>query len=250
MELRDYWLVLSKRWWVIVLVAVVAVAASVGFSRLQPRVYRATVKLTVSPSRFDYGLTLVIENLLRQYSQQLQTDKVAAQVNENLQLDLPTEKLRGKVRVSPVSEDYLLELTVDDPDPNRARDIAFVWADQFVKAHQIRMEPVDPKDRILIELLDRPRPGDLYYPKTQQFALAAGVLGLVIGAVLAFLLEFLDDTIKTTAEVERYTNLSLLGVIPVLTAASSAASADGRAALPPPVRTGARRDGPNERGMN
>ena len=239
MQIRDIWLILTRRWWVILLVAVVAVAASVGFSRTQTRIYRSTVQLTASPSRFDYGLTLVIENLLRQYAAQLQTDTIAEAVNERLKLDLSAEKLRSKVRVSPVSDGYLLEIAVDDPDPNRARDIAFVWADEFVKQHQIRMAQIDPTDRIEIALLDRPRPGVLNYPKTQQFALAAGVLGLIVGAMLVLLLEYLDDTIKTSNEVERYTNLPLLGVIPTLAVGATESSAKGRVSDERSKRTGA-----------
>ena len=76
MRIKQYWLVLSRRWWLIAIVTAVATASSIGFAYMQTPVYRSEVKLTVSPSRLDYGLTLVIENLLRQYSHQLQTNKI------------------------------------------------------------------------------------------------------------------------------------------------------------------------------
>ena len=228
MQLKDYWAVISKRWWLILLVAVAATAASVVFSKLQEPVYRATIKLTVTPSRYDYGLTMVIENLLRQYSERLRTNKIAEAVNERLKLDLQVEKLKGKVKVSPVSEDYILMVTVDDSDPNRAAEIAYAWTDEFVKQQQILMAPVNPTDRIEVSILDRPLPGELYYPKTRQFAMAAAALGLVIGLLLAFLLEYLDDTLKTADDVERYTSLPVLGAIP--TVGAPAATSGGRAA--------------------
>jgi capsular polysaccharide biosynthesis protein len=213
-QIRDYWSIISKRWWLILLVAIAAVGVTVGYAKLQQPTYRATVKLTVTPSRYDYGLTMVIESLLRQYSQRIQTDKLADAVNDRLQLLLPAEKLRGKIKVSPVAEDYILMITVDDTDPNRARDIAFVWADEFVKEQQILMAPVQPTDRIEVAVLDKPAPGDLFFPKTKQLAVAAAALGLVLGLVLAFLLEYLDDTLKTTEDVERYLTLPVLGSIP------------------------------------
>jgi succinoglycan biosynthesis transport protein ExoP len=40
------------------------------------------------------------------------------------------------------------------------------------------------------------------------------VLGLFIGLLLAFLLEYLDDTIKTEEDVKRVSNIRVLGVIP------------------------------------
>lgn len=207
---------LSRRWWIIAIVATVATASSIGFSYLQTPLYRSEVKLTVSPSRLDYGLTLVIENLLRQYSQQLQTNKIASAVNESLDLDLSAEKLLGKVKVAAVSEDYMLVMTVDDTDPNRARDIAHTWANEFVNQQQIRMAPVDPRDRIDVDLLDLPKDGTLFFPRKTQIAIAASVLGLLIGGLVAFVLDYMDDTIKSGNEVEHYIGLTVLGALPTV----------------------------------
>ena len=228
MQIRDYWVIFSKRWWLILLVAVVATAAGVAFAKVQQPVYRSKVVLLVSPSRYDYGLTLVIENLLRQYSRQLQTEKLAELVSQRLDLQLAPERLLSKVKVSSVSEDYLLELQVEDTEANRARDIAFVWADEFLKQQQIRMAEVNPTDRILVDLLDNPTPGELYYPKTREIAMAAAILGLVAGAMLAFVLEYLDDSLKTVEDVERYTALPVLGTIPTASAASAIRGAKHR----------------------
>ncbi len=47
--------------------------------------------------------------------------------------------------------------------------------------------------------------------------LAAGIpLGLVLGVGLAFLLEFLDTSVRTPRDVARHTSLPLLGVVPIL----------------------------------
>ncbi len=242
MRIKQYWLVLSRRWWVIAIVALVALATSIAFARLQTPIYRSEVKLTVSPSRLDYGLTLVIGNLLRQYSQQLQTHQIARAVDERLKLDLPTEKLLAKVKVAAVSEDFMLVMTVDDSDPNRARDIAFAWADEFVKQHQIRMDPVAPTDRIDISMLDQPTAGELFFPKTRQIAIAALVLGALIGAVLVFLLDYMDDTVKTGDEVEKYIGLAILGAVPTANVGGQvASSANGRMASPRGQRIEGRR---------
>ena len=215
MQFREYWLILSKRWWLVVLVAAVASVASYGYSHFQTRVYRSEVQLTVAPSSLDYGLTLVIDNLLTQYQQELSTRQLAGQVDDALQLDLPVDKLLSKVRVSAVSNGYLLDIQVDDTDPNRAQQIALVWANKFIEQHQAEMAPLTPQTRIEIKLLDKPLVGQLVFPKTKQYVVAAGLLGLVAGGVLAFLLEYIDDTVKSGEEVERLTGLPLVGSIPI-----------------------------------
>ncbi len=195
--LGDYLPIVRRRWWIVVAVTVTALVASFVFSRLQTPVYRASASLTVSPSRMDYGQTLVIENLIRQYARELQTERLAEQVNDILKLDLPIPRLREKMKASPVMDDLTLQLQVDDTDPNRARDIVFEWSREFVKFHQNRMASVDPRDRIEVNLLDRPPPAELNWPKRTQIMLAAGVLGLLAGVLLVLALEYVDPTVAT-----------------------------------------------------
>ncbi len=230
MQIRDYWLIFSKRWWLIVLVAAAACAASFGYAKLQTPIYQSEVVLTVAPSRLDYGLTLVIENFLTQYQRQLETRQLAAAVDDSLKLDRPVDSLLGAVKVSAVTNGYLLDITVNDTDANVARDIALVWAQRFIEQHQAEMAPLDPHDRIVVTMLDKPIPGTIFFPKTKQFVLAAGVLGLVVGAILAFALEYLDDTLKTPDDVERVLALPVVGSIPIATDLSSdAGKSNGRA---------------------
>lgn len=211
MQPRDYVPVLRKRWALILAVLVIAVVASYLFTRLQTEIYRAEANLTVSPSRMDYGQTLVIENLIRQYARELQTEDIARQVNDTLKLDLPVEGLRGKMRASPVMDDLTLLLQVDDIEASRARDIAYEWAREYVKRHQNKMANVEPRDRIEVAVLDRPAPASLNWPKRNQILAAAAILGLILGTLLAFVLEYVDDTLKSTQDVDRY-----LGTLPVL----------------------------------
>ncbi len=228
MQFRDYWLIFRKRWWLVLLVAMAASVASFAYCRLQTPIYRSEVRLIVTPSRLDYGLTLVIDNLLTQYQQQLLTRKLATAVDDDLKLDLPVQKLLSRVRVSAVSNGYLLDITVDDVEANRAAAIANTWAEKFIEQHQADMAQADPQDRTEITMLDKPLPGELFFPKTKQYVAAAGLLGLVVGAVLAFLIEYLDDTLRTPEDVERFTGLPLIGSIPIATVAALP-SPNGRA---------------------
>lgn len=214
MQPRDYLPILRKRWPLILGIVAVAVVASYLFTRLQTPIYRATVWLTVKPARSDYGQTLVIENRLRQFARELQADKLAEEVNNKLQQDFPIESLVSKVHVSAVSEDLLLEIQVDDVDQARARDIAYQWGKQYSEDHQNTEASIDPRDRIEIDLLDKPRPAVLNWPKRTQIMAAAAVLAVLAGVVLAFLLEYLDDTLKSAEDVDRYLGLTLLAAIP------------------------------------
>ena len=58
MELREYWRALTKRWWLIFLVALAAAGSAYAFSKLQEPVFRSSAKLYVMPARPDYGNAL------------------------------------------------------------------------------------------------------------------------------------------------------------------------------------------------
>jgi len=76
-------------------------------------------------------------------------------------------------------------------------------------AEQAKLASASLEEPALLPLKPvRPRPA-------LNLALAA-VLGLVLGTMLAFLLDHLDDTVKGTEDVDRHVGLPTLGAIPAL----------------------------------
>jgi succinoglycan biosynthesis transport protein ExoP len=66
-----------------------------------------------------------------------------------------------------------------------------------------------------IQILDSPRyPGAPYKPKKMLNFLLSIVLGLMGGIGLAFMIEYFDNTVKDTREVEKRTSLPSLGMVP------------------------------------
>lgn len=75
-------------------------------------------------------------------------------------------------------------------------------------------------------------PGNPHTPNLKRSLMASALIGLVLGVALAFLLEYLDDTIKLPEDLERKLGLSILGVIPKLdNKAPEDALADPRSAF-------------------
>jgi len=76
-------------------------------------------------------------------------------------------------------------------------------------------------------------PGGPFKPQPARNMMTALILGLVLGSMLAFGLEQLDETIKRPDEVEEKLGVPLLGVIPIVSkgTAPAAALADPRSAI-------------------
>jgi capsular polysaccharide biosynthesis protein len=180
MELKQYMRVLVGKWWIIALAFMVTVSSAVVFSEVRAPTYRSSAVLQVIPARFDYGLTLAAEQLLRQFANQIHTTSMAQQVIDELQLDISTDKLLGRVTVAPIPEDFLIQIDADAGDPEEARAVASAFAQDFVAFHAAQILDIDRADRVTIRLLEDARYGWVHWPKTKTLALAGGVLGLLI----------------------------------------------------------------------
>ncbi|GIW10482.1 MAG: polysaccharide biosynthesis tyrosine autokinase [Chloroflexi bacterium] len=224
MQLRDYGRVIARRWWVILLFALVGAATAYGLSKLETPMYRSSARLYVSPLRPDYGLTLVIQNLIRSYAQQITSDKSLARINESLRLDLSPEVLRARTSVAGTADNLAIQIDYDDPNPLTAQRVAHALARNFVEEHQRRMLVVEPRDKIEIDIFDEPKPGTLARPRTMTNTIAGAALGLVLGLVTVFLLEYLDDTLKGQESVERFIKLPTVGTIPRIAGAGRGAA--------------------------
>ncbi|MHB1357475.1 MAG: YveK family protein [Anaerolineae bacterium] len=226
MLVRDYIRILLKRGWIIIVIAVITAGSALVFSRLQQPIYRSTIFLNVYPARLDWGLQQVIKSLMRNYAGVISSRDTAMEVINRLELDITPDQLRSKLTVVPIEADFLLEIDADDLDPLIARDIAQTTAEVFVERIKVSMLEQDQRDRVQVAIRDYPLPGILFKPKWKINTLAGGLFGIIAGVLVVFLLEWLEaDVIRNSQDMERYTRLSVLGVIPTL------ATAQGRSRL-------------------
>ena len=225
MDLRDYMRVLVKRGWIIILVSVITASSAFVFSEMQTVVFRSSIQLNVIPARLDWGLQQVIKNLMRNYSGQIKSRNTAQVIINRQQLDLSVDDLLGKMTVSPIEEDFLMQIDVDDIDPQRAQLIAQTAAEVFVEDIRVAMLEQDKQDRVDVTIRDDAMPARVFWPKTGLLALAGGLFGLLAGALVVLGLEWLaKDIIRNGQDLERHAELAVLGSIPVI-----ATSKKGRA---------------------
>lgn len=230
MELKDYIKVLRKRWWVIALVALIAIGSAYGFSKTQPTIWRSSIKLSIEPSRgSDYGQVLAIKQILRNYALKLTSGLMAQQVVDKLQLDIHASALLGKVAVNPDEADYTITIEAKDQDAGTAVKIVQTFADLFVQERQLKNLEVAQSDRILVSIADNPAPPDIFSPKTSINMLAGGVLGALLGVIILFALEWLEsDVVRSSEDVERYIGLPVIGSIPTITTREAAPGSAAR----------------------
>ncbi len=218
MQLQDYARVLWKRGWIIILLAVIAAGSAYLFSKVQTPIYRSTVTLSAVPSRpADWGQTQAIKSLLRNYVQQMQSPKLVQPVIDKLQLDVTPQKFISQVNFNAAEDTMTIAIEARHPIPQVAAKMGQTLAETFVSVHNQENLQIDQQDRILVSILSDATSPDIFSPKTSVNVLAGAILGGLIGALILFVLEWIEsDIVRTAEDVERYIGVTVLGAIPTI----------------------------------
>lgn len=216
-DIRQIVGVLLQRIWIILFSAVVAGLAFMIYTKVTTvPVYTSSTKLYVlskdqsstSISSADYQLSAV---LAQDYVQLITSRTVMESVISELGLSMRAEELANKVNVS-MSQDSarIVVISVTDTDPYMAQKLA--TAVQETASTHIK-EVMDTEAVNVVEEANIPQSQN--NTSLKKNGLIGGVIGIIISAGIILLMYLMNDTVKTSEDVERYLELSVLGSIPM-----------------------------------
>ena len=212
MHLREYWFVARRHWWIVTLTTLAAVVTAYAIARSQQPTYRSSVTLEVT-GRIDNGQVMAIEKLLRQIAARVTTTTVAETVSQRLRLDTGADALLGEIHTQSFPDTLHIQIDVDDADAARAERIAGAFAAVAQERQTAAMSAAPPDERVSLPALDRPTPGRLFAPQTRSLVLAGGLLGMLVGVILVFVIDYADERFHGASDVERSLGLRVVGVI-------------------------------------
>jgi len=214
-QIKDFLSVIQKRWWLVLLVAAVAAATAFGYSLTQPRSYESVVNVVGTPAKPDEGLNNTIKSQVKRYPALLTSNTLAQKIDERGKFDLGSEAISAKIKPQAVPDSYMLKITVNDSDRFRAARIADAAAEVIKEDNLASLAGVPDDSKIFFDKISpAPVPERPSTPRTSLNTAAGAALGLVLGLILIFLINFFDSSLKTEEEVERYTALKVIGVVP------------------------------------
>ena len=153
MELRQYASVIWKWLWLIVLATVVAATSSWLAVKDQPPIYQTTTTLmigqTIEKVDPNYADFYTSERLGQTYSELIKREPILKAAARTLGFEDQWRSLQDQVAVNLIPGTQLMEITVTDTDPQRAKLIADELANQLLQITQAS-RPQD-KNREFIE---------------------------------------------------------------------------------------------------
>ncbi len=151
-------------------------------------------------------------HLIRDAQQLIYSDRVLKKTIENLGLENVTaDQVRGNMSVAIQGETRFLEVVVVNTDPYRAADLANMICEVSCEALKDILNINMAKVVDVAEV-----PGAPSGPNVKGFVLGGGFLGAFIMIVFVMIRYLMDDTLKTTDDIEKHLGLSVLGNIPEL----------------------------------
>ncbi len=217
MEIGEY-VRIALRWgWIVILLATLTAGVTYGYSKFKiDPIYQASVTVSVLPARADWGLSNTVGSLLRSMSGNIKTHSFLSKIIDRGQLDTTTDDLlNGKTLfVKDEASDFTITITVRDPNDQVATQMVNLIADVFKEERDAWNDLQDKRDRIDVTIRDHARYAGLYSPKPTINAAAGGVVGGLLGALIVFVLEWLQSAaVRSVEDLERF-NIPALGVIP------------------------------------
>lgn len=221
LDLMGYLQILRRRWRTLVTVALAVLALAAVMTIVATPQYTSSTQFFVSTadstnsSQLAQGSTFT-QQRVKSYSQLLKAPKLLDPVIAKAGVDVTPGALAKQITATTPPDTVLIDVTVTDASPAKAREVAQAIADVFPTVVS-DIEKVSPTadSPVKVTLLSEPTQATSPVSPNPVRNLALGlVLGLLLGFGAAVLKQLLDTKLRTKEDVEALTDTVVLGGIP------------------------------------
>ncbi|MBO5478811.1 MAG: hypothetical protein J6A04_03745 [Clostridia bacterium] len=204
----------SKKLFIILITIFFAILGLFYTKYMVKPVYKSTATLVLTKSDNAEGITqteiTLNQQLVATYTELMKTNSILRPVIENLGYeDMTEEGLKQNIEVKLVSSTQLIEISVKNADPKRAKELTNEITNVFIaKAKDIyKLDNI----HIVDEAKESETPYNINHKKD---VLMFTVVGFILSAGVVFIRSLFDTTIKSAEEVEKRLGLTVLASIP------------------------------------
>jgi succinoglycan biosynthesis transport protein ExoP len=216
----DYWLIVRKRWGLMVLVTVLGLLGALAVNQFTTPMYLSTAKLFVSSQTSDSASDLLsgssfTQQRVKSYADLVTSPSVLNTVINELDLHSIRRDLAERITATVPLNEVIIQIDVLDESRYRAAQIANAVATSLTTtvnrieaplsgaSSPVKLSMVQPGT--ISPIPDSPKP-------LLNFALGFFV-GLVLSIGLSVLLETLDNKIRSVGDISGFANETILGGI-------------------------------------
>ncbi len=219
-DLREVLLLFIRKLWLILSIGFLTAIIGFAISQfvLEP-VYESTTQIYIlnkqDSNTVTYSDVQLGTQLTKDYAELIESRYVIETVIEELQLktynpELDYEAMLEKITVTTPTDTRILAITVKDTDPMLAMEMA----NSIREVAAVHIKNV--MDIEAVNVVDTANlPTQKASPSVTKWTLLGGCIGMFLVMAIVLICYLLDDTIKTSDDVEKYLGLSTLALIPL-----------------------------------
>jgi capsular polysaccharide biosynthesis protein len=221
-NIKDYFLMIKKRLWIIVLCVGLSTVLSATYTAInyQP-IYLASTKLIVNKTvekdqmgkeQIDYAAIGINVSLINTYKEIIKTPAIMDKVVQRYpDINMSAEQLINVTNVADLRETQIMTIVAQHYSQEKAVKIVNAVTEVF----QSEIPKIMKVDNITIlnraKVLNDPKPVN---KQSNSFIILGFAVSFVIAIGIILLLEMLDDTLKTNEDIRTILETSTLAVIP------------------------------------
>lgn len=217
MELKEKFYVLKKRILIIMVITLILTSfvGVINYFILVPK-YKAEISIMIGKTQGEnanagsnYYDVLLYQSMVKSYAILAKSMMVVEDVKEKLNLDnISLEELLSMTTVIPDKDTQFFKINVVSNDPKEAMNIV----NQFGLSLKDISYKINKVDVVMImNQAKEPKAQDS--PKPLRNTALAFFVGLIFSIMLSFLLEYIDNTIKTKEEIIDIFGVNIIGTI-------------------------------------
>lgn len=222
MEIQEYWNVLRARWRTIVAIGLATTLFALGWSLVTTPVYSSTARLFVSTTSGTLTATDLFssgqyaEQRVESYTRLVTGLEVADRTVAATGLDMAPTELQSKISADATPGTVLIDVTVSDESPERARDLANAVSLAFSQVVEEIERPSDgsPAPARVSVASSANLPDSPVVPATERNVAFGMILGFVLGMALAVLRHRLDRRVQDSRSLAGATGAPVMGTLP------------------------------------
>ena len=214
-DLLELLMVMKKHLAAILLAGIVGLVIMFAWTTiLMTPLYSASSMMYVMPDNSNSNSSTlsdmqVGQQLTSDYSSMIESRSFMEDVIKKLNLTIDYQQLLEKVEVTNPTSSRILQVTVNDPNPQTAADIA----NEVASVAESKLKEITGMQAIKIyeEAAVPEKPSSPSLKKNCALGLLAGI---VLAMAVITVLYLMDDTIKTEDDIEKYLGMTTLAVLP------------------------------------
>lgn len=218
LDLKDFFFIIIKRRKMICLItaAAVIIAGLLSFFVIKPT-YQASTSIIVGRPQQDKDEKLnnndvtLYQNLMKTYIEIVKSKPVLDATISKANVNLTEDQLSKMISATTQQGTQIMQISITDKNAEGTYKIANALTDSFIS----KSKDIFPTSGVQLSVMNKADvPKSPIKPKKALNIAIAFVLGLFVSIGLAFVLEYMDNTIKSENDINKYLELPVIGIIP------------------------------------